>query len=222
MRVFAPAVTLGSTSSRPFGDGKRDGYVALALGGGVIYVTYFSNKHTLKLKRSIDGGASWLGRQTLSSVADAYTGASVAAGPDDAVVTYSTYDTHREWLAALRSGDDGAHWAGPRRIESMHLPWSGSPVLIREPNGIYLVLYSRCEDGSCKSFRLMLGQSRDGGATWPILEPVGGSSAYWVFGAGIAWMGWDIIMYGKVTNRGKTINIYSQVIEDLSPPPPPT
>ena len=211
--TFARAQKLGLTAYRPFGDGRRDGAVSLAIGGGVVYVLWSRDYGTLKLRRSPDAGAAWLARQTLSSDVNDGFDADVAAGPDDALVAFnSVFDGP----VTIDSTDDGQHWSSPARVQRADGD-SGeglTPVLAQIDDGTSLAAFADIAPHGSRD-EIEVVETSDRGATWPRGFVAGGSPARFFNPTGLVRLDRVVVAYYRVGKHYRT-NEYVQFADVLA------
>ena len=146
---FGEATTVAATLN------EFSGGSALAIGDGVIHVAYLRNDTELRVRRSLDGGSTWLNPNKISNrvVFDDIAGpklfAMVASG-NGAAVAYLNWNSPGEYLLLRHSSDAGASWSAPvslsavdrRQVWTPRLTWQG---------GTLRVAFTRCSlscDGS--------------------------------------------------------------------------
>ena len=150
---------------------------------GLLLATCYSGQGIL-LAASTDAGQTWTPRSNpiATPFADGLgpSEPQLAKLPDGRLLMLTRWDVRNErgahWgnIWAQWSSDDGATWTTARSaIHSM----SGQPAVSVMPDGALLVtLRDPRRDGSMQS--LVIGESRDGGATWKLSDADPGSMMY--------------------------------------------
>jgi hypothetical protein len=163
---FGTAKTVGTTTNNPRDtDVGHDGLATVAVGNGVVFVAYYPNSHTLKMRRTVDNGATWKKAKTVSSAVDGLEPASIVASGLKAVIAYTRGSGQATWTAIRRTIDKGATWKAEQTLAGSSLPASGDPVAA--VNGsTWRVAYLRCSNASCDTTAIYLRSSTNGGKTW--------------------------------------------------------
>jgi hypothetical protein len=193
--------------------------VAVTIGGGVVYVAWFRNEHTLVLRRRDVAGGAWSPAQAVSDRANGFAGASVAAGGDEALIGYSRYDRRRTWPVTERSPDDGVSWGAPRMIDTgdRSVPWAGYVVLERVAAGHYLAHLTACTTAACREWRLHECETTDAGSTWPGGYRPSGTPARFHFPTGLVKLDRVVAAYGRFVNRRGDVLIRAADHDTVSP-----
>lgn len=142
---------------------------------GLLLATCYSGQGIL-VTASTDAGQTWTPRSNpIAALFAAGLGPSepqLAKLPDGRLLLLTRWDTRSErgahWgnIWAQWSSDDGATWTTARSV--IH-NMSGQPAVAVMPDGALLVaLRDPRRDGSMQS--LVIGESRDGGATWKLSD----------------------------------------------------
>jgi hypothetical protein len=212
--TFAAPVSLGTTQNRPFSGTLLDGLVSVAIGDGVSHVAYFDRPHRLRVRRSLDDGATWGPSQRLgdSSVYGVF-GLSLVAGGDDAVIAYT--DRSRGFKVKTQvSLDRGVYWRRATRVSPRDVRWSGWPVAARRFAGSYLVAYELCADATCSKVTMRVVSTSDSGQSWPDGYAAGSRPARMMLPTGIGWTRRVILTYVLGTRGGRVYDVYAEAADD--------
>jgi len=160
--TFRTAIAL-ATTTRVWG-GFREGFPAVGIGTGVMYVAYYSATKTLRIRRSTDGGVKWATAVTLSTVGDGYA-PSLAAYGSTAIVGYAGTSGSDRYTVIRRTTDKGAHWGSPVSLNPLSSYKSWSPVLAVRGTR-WMAAYEKCLTSTCSSTGVYYRASTNGGSTW--------------------------------------------------------
>jgi len=145
---FGSIVALGTTTDRPLNNGSLyDGMPTPALGSGVIYVAYYVTGHSLRIRRSIDGGVHW-GTATTLATNGSGQDITVAAYGSIVLVGYSVPTSTDDYTVLRRSTDKGAHWAAPAYLSPKTAYRSFAPVITYRA-GAFRAAFERCTTSTC-------------------------------------------------------------------------
>jgi hypothetical protein len=161
---FSGRVSLGSTSSRS--SGLYEAWPAVAIGTGVVYVTYFASPKKLRIRRSTTSGATWKPAVTLATNGSGYQ-PSVAASGSTVIVGYAAMNSARTdaWAVTRRSTDKGASWRGVVALSTASSTPSFSPV-VSVRGSRWMAIYDRCTTSRCSNSDVFYRASTSGGRTW--------------------------------------------------------
>ena len=184
--TFSPAARIATGQVRD---------IKLAIGDDAIYAVYLARENdgsrSVRMRRSLDDGASWKAARTMGSDVfdDAFlevgTIPIVTAEDDQAYVAFisGSFDG-RPRLYFRRTTNEGQTWSPVTRLTG---PLSYNPradVTLR--GGIVRVAYVRCADYWCDAQNVKYKQSSDG-VTWGTPQTAGYSDLQsWVAGVGDA------------------------------------
>lgn len=218
---FGSPVTLGRTSNEPVGGDRRDGWATVAIGAdGAIHVAFFRRPDTLRLRRSLDSGDTWLGAQTMHGGANGFGGASLTAEGDRLVLGFSRFNGTRTWPVTRSSEDRGASW-GPTvavpTADGSRVRWGGYLVVSFAGPDHVLALFTSCVTDTCRKTRLHGLRTEDLGHTWPDRFVAGGSAARFLYPSGIEGDGRVALTFVRVTASG--VNLVAQAVQVDEPAP---
>lgn len=132
----------------------------------VVWVGLRGGGSQLYLNRSTDGGRTWTDQLQLSGKGQTVYGHRILQAGDRLVVIWQDKRTGRDRIYAVSSGDAGATWTAPTRVD--HLPDdlatdAFGPAVVASPTGEVLVAW---HDGRHGRNDIFVGRSTDGGRTW--------------------------------------------------------
>lgn len=161
---FGATTLIATTTNHPLSNhALYEGYPTLAAGTGVIYLAYFSASHTLRLRRSTTGGASWRSAVTIATNGSGYQPA-VAAYGSRALIGYALRTSKDVWTVVRRSIDKGAHWGSVVAISSASSYPSFAPVLTYR-SGAFRAAFEKCTSNSCSRSNVYYRSSTTG-SSW--------------------------------------------------------
>ncbi len=160
--TFNPASVLDTTANLI--GATAEARASVAIGSGVIYVSYISDSHTLKLRRSTDGGVTWHPAQTISTQATGLWGQDLAASGNTAVVAFARYVSPDVWIAYRRTSNRGVAWSGASNLTSPSAPTATNPI-VDVQGGTWRVLYTRCLVTDCSTAAIFVRTAPDA-QTW--------------------------------------------------------
>ncbi len=204
-RSFAAARTIGTTALRPYrGLEDLEGSVSAAFGaGGTAYVAWLSSTSRVLLRRTTDGGTTWVKPVTIDTRATALVLPWVAAsGPDVAIAYGAPSGTGAAAVFIRRSSDRGSHWTSRLRAAG---PANGAeaPAIALKGTVIRLA-YTACATAACSQARIMYRQSSNGGLTWSTDRALSASTKY-SFAAGIAQGRRIYVLYATYASSASTL-----------------
>jgi hypothetical protein len=198
---FAPAQTLATISSSYFRP------PSVAVGNGVIYVAYFSDATHVKLRRSIDNGATWKPARAIASdgsMADNIYALSVAASGSHAYVAYTAVNSTQTWIRYRRTTTKGSSWSALKNLSTPGANESEVPTLSLA-NSVLRAAYDQCSNASCTHSAIKY-QSSSNGTTWSAAQTASHAGPQWATPAGIGTAGKIIVLY-TADNGGNNPNI---------------
>jgi len=160
---FGRTITLGRTASHPLRDRALfEAYPTLAAGKGVLFAAFFSGPHTLRLRRSTDGGAHWSRAITVATNASA-DGVSVAAAGSTVLVGYAAVKGRDTWTVLRRSTNKGIRWGAAKALSAKSGAPSYAPVITYRA-GAFHAAFERCTTDACVSSAVYYRRSVSGTA----------------------------------------------------------
>lgn len=197
-------LTLGTSTNDRFGDGTAfDGQPDLAFGTGVVYAVWYSNDHTVLLRRSFNGGATWTPPTALETKAEG-RGASlrIAAAGSSAMIGYQYFDgTTNSYAAERRTSDSGSHWVARARVSTgTNAAWTEDVI---RAGGKWRIVYAQCLVDACDTGSGLWYRDSATATSWSTAsrfgnhltrpEPYGTTMAYAPTGkVWIAWAGFAL------------------------------
>jgi hypothetical protein len=165
---WASRQLVATTSNRPYGGTRsslREGFPSVAVASGVLYVSYFSATRTLKVRRSVDSGATFKAAKTLATNAGSWSPSSVAARGSTLVVGYAAVTSTDTWTVLRRSTDKGASWGSAISLNAKSSYRSWNPVVsVRGTR--WMAVYEKCTSSGCGASYVYYRASTNGGRTW--------------------------------------------------------
>jgi hypothetical protein len=156
---FAPARTLTNASDLS--------PASVAIGKGVIYFAYAAGSERIRVRRSLDAGASWSAPQRIRDKADAFDGVRMTADGKHAYIAYTAPNTAPNWwkVRYRRTTDRGTSWSRQRDLSPAS--WTASNPRISLQGGTVRAAFERCtpEWDICVDQRVFYRES-SGGITW--------------------------------------------------------
>lgn len=166
--TWLPRQHVATTSNRPYGSpwtSLREGYPAVAVASGVLYVAYFSSAGTLKLKRSTNSGVTLKSAISLATNTNSGSRPSAAAKGSTVVVGYAAATSSDTWTVVRRSTDKGAHWSSPSSLNARSSYRSWAPV-ITVRGSRWMAVYEKCTSSTCSASYVYYRASTNGGSSW--------------------------------------------------------
>jgi hypothetical protein len=162
---FGGTRSLSTTTNKPLSNtALREGWPSPAAGSGGIFVAYYSATHTLKYRRSADGGSTWASAKTLATNGEGFEAPSIATIGSTVVAGYAINSSGDFWTVIRRSTDKGAHWGSVVQISPQSSYPSFSPALVYRSSA-FRIVYERCNSNSCSTSDTWYRTSSTG-ATW--------------------------------------------------------
>jgi hypothetical protein len=161
--TFNNRIQLGTTTDKPY-TGLNEGYPVIGFGSGLIVVGYYTATHTLQIRRSTNGGASWATAQTIATNAAGDWPASVAATGSTVLVGYAIKTSTDEWTVFRRSINKGGTFASAVALSPSTSYPSFQPVLTFR-SGAFRAAFERCTSNTCAASATLYRGSTTG-ATW--------------------------------------------------------
>jgi hypothetical protein len=132
----------------------------------VVWVGVKGGRSVLYMNRSTDGGRTWTDPMPLTGQSRSVFGHQLYRAGDRMLLIWTDDLTERDRVYAISSGDGGATWTVPVRVD--HLPDSlatdaVAPAALLGDDGEVLVVW---QDGRNGRDDIFLGRSADGGRTW--------------------------------------------------------
>ena len=158
---------IATTTNRPYTGTQstlKEGYPAVAIASGVLYVTYFAASRALRIRASANYGATLKTAISLATNAASWA-SSVAASGSTVIVGYAGETSTDNWTVFRRSTDKGAHWGSVVSLNPSSSYWSGPPVLAVRGTR-WMAIYERCSSSSCAASYVNYRASTNGGSTW--------------------------------------------------------
>ena len=148
----------------------QDMGVAVAVGVGVIYAAYSTGEESLRLRRSLDDGATWQPAQVITDHAF-LPGISLTAAGTVAFVGFTAQPTEPSaWYRARYRGteDSGAHWSSPHNLASS--TWTSYDPDLNLQGNVLRAVFTRCtpEFDICVDERVFYRQLV--GSSWSAAE----------------------------------------------------
>jgi hypothetical protein len=146
--TWKPSARLGSTTQDYTGDNQYDGRPALAVGDGVVYLVWMGSRSAIKLRRSLDGGATWAPAITLETHARGSKTVRIAASGRAALVVFM-YDDGQgpSYTATVATSDAGATWTTRAKVSTGTTPALSGDVIFKAAK--WRIAYLQCGDDSC-------------------------------------------------------------------------
>lgn len=183
--TFLAAVQLATTASQPYGSSYYEGFPHVATGNGVVYVAWYQNLWTVRVRRSTDGGATWQPGLNVATDGNGYYLLDLAAAGSAAVLGYVKATASDIYTVVRRTSNKGASWLGPVAISSPSAAYAFHPLLSHR-NGVWRAVFERCSTNACTSSRTYYTESTNGGATWLPVALASKSTRPYVFPGGLA------------------------------------
>jgi hypothetical protein len=207
-RTFGEPVEIARTTNEPFeGNSVREGAPQIAFGRGAVYVSYFTDESTIKIRRSTDYGKTWGAATTIAT--DAFGGAdmSLDAAGSHVAIGYPRITTNI-FPVIRRSSNKGSTWSAPIEISSPNSPPAFEVRLLISGSGTWRAAFERCNTDSCTGSRTFLKTSHDAGRTWGTLEVASKTSREYAFPGGIAKAGANVgILYNALNAAGDMLDV---------------
>ena len=132
----------------------------------IVWVGLRNGRSRLYLSRSSDGGQTWADPVPLSGSSASVFGQRLVRSGERLLLVWQDTRTGKERIYAVGSGDGGATWSSPARVD--HLPAdsqtsANSPTAVLGPDGEALAVW---QDGRNGRDDIFVGRSPDGGRTW--------------------------------------------------------
>jgi hypothetical protein len=194
---FAPVQTLGTSTS------TADAPPTVAVGNGAIYVAYFSDDTHVKLRRSLDGGATWKPATAVASDGSVYhysEALSMTASGSHAYVAYTAANATQTWTRYRRTTNKGSTWSAVMDLSTPGAYISELPQLYLA-NSVLRAAYEQCSDSTCNHSAVMY-ESSSNGTSWSTPETASHSGPKWAATSGIGVAGKLIVLY--VADNGGT------------------
>ena len=161
--------------------------LAVAVGDGVIYAAYSVGFENLRLRRTLDNGATWSAQQLVTN--DAWIdGISMTAQGTHAYVAYTVSNDFPEFGQAVyrRTLNSGEGW-GPRLVLGP-ADWSTSDPDIGMAGGVLHAVFTRCtpEFDICPDERIFHRRSTTG-TSWTTPSRVSPTSMFDAFSPAVGW-----------------------------------
>lgn len=162
---FGATRSLSTTANKPLSNtALREGWPSPGAGSGGIFVAYYTDSHTLKYRRSADGGATWASAKTLATNGEGFEAPSIATVGSTVIAGYAIATSSDFWTVVRRSTDKGSHWGSVVQISPQSSYPSFSPVLVYRASA-FRIVYERCTSNSCSASDTWY-RSSSTGATW--------------------------------------------------------
>jgi len=149
----------------------------VAISVGVINVAYRTTNREVRLRRSIDNGASWQPAQTILTNARGAIDLASTQGGYEVLIGYSVFSARGDAYVAIRRSTDRGRsgtWEAPILLSPRLGPAEGDPVLSNRA-GLWRVAYTRCNNLQCSNQSVVFRQSGNG-LVWSSPEQVTGSA----------------------------------------------
>ncbi len=169
---------------------------AVAVGNGVIYVAYYTDNDTVKVRRSVNDGASWLAATTIANNASIFPNLqalTITAVGSKAYVGFTVDDGSHEWTRYRQTTNSGSSWAGQRDISPPGTNPSIIPTLTLR-GGVLYGAYSQCFDSACNNTKVMY-RSRPSSGSWSAPAQASHAGADWADPVGVGKTGRVIVLY---------------------------
>jgi len=183
---------------------------AVAVEGSKVYVVWEDNKpgyYEIYLRRSLDGGNSWLAEQRLTFNAGFSANPALAVDGANVCIVWEDDTTANTEIYFRKSTDSGATWQAAKKLTN-NAGYSGHPAIAMNGKIIYVVW----EDNTSGNREIYLKCSTDGGATWPLTKRLTYSvGTSW--DAGVACSGSNVYVIWADSTPGN-FDIYFKKSED--------
>ncbi len=201
--TFKTAKSIDTTTNQPDFSGVKDGYAAVALGGGAIQVAYLKSNTVVKLRRSTDNGTTWKTAQSLATNAYHLSTIGLAASGSKTVLAYNANSGTKFWIAVRRSTDKGAHWTTATRLTSQSTAQTDSP-LVAVTGTTWRIAWLSCPGACVDTSTVYLASSTIGGSTWGAASPVSRIEDGYAAPAGVAFASNLLVMYSTFVVVGSS------------------
>jgi hypothetical protein len=173
---------------------------AVAVADGVIYIAYLPDivGSKVRVRRSLDGGATWSRPARIGENFPIGSMTIVAEG-SEVYVGYAERDRYNVWTAIKRSGDAGVTWDRRVDLSAPTANPSFTPVL-NVHHGVVRAAFERCMDRTCVYSAIFFRRSTNG-YDWTAEErvtPGPGDRAV----AGVGFVGRNIVAYSVNSDAG--------------------
>lgn len=169
-------------------DGGIQPEPVLALSGTRVHVAYLeeggSGESLVRVRSSVDSGASWGNVRTLTTKGDRVRPSIAASGATVVVAFGVLTTTGDQYVVSRKSTDIGVTWAAATAISSASLTPSAGPVLTYA-GGTWYAAVERCATNACLSTAAVLTQSTTA-SSWPASTRVSTSSSVFALPEAIA------------------------------------
>lgn len=212
--AFGAPQSIGSTTLSPFTRlADLDALPAVAFGaGGRGYVAWSSSPTRLLVRRTPDGGRSWLAAQKIDATADGYSRPWLAAYGSGVAVAYGARPVSDQPAVVFvrRSSDGGETWAS-RRLASAAPATSSFDPAVTIKGKVLRLAYAQCTSSACTRARLWYRQSADGGVSWSRASALTGTSTY-AYPVGVAATSRILVLYDAATSSSaETGTLYLRI-----------
>jgi hypothetical protein len=206
---FLSTVSIGTTTAKPYDSSYLEGFPQVAAGNGVLYIAWYSTDATLRVRRSTNGGSSWLAGANVATDGSGYH-LDLAASGSSAVLGYARLVPGDIYAVVKRTADKGAHWSATLAISSPATPYAFPPVLSFR-NGVWRAAFERCTTDACVASRTYYTQSSNGGATWSGATIASTPTRPFVFPGGVGFAGKIILLLGDYKTDVDDADVYVRV-----------
>ncbi len=189
---FSGADLLASAGGRP----------ALAIGEEVIYAAYSVGDNKLRIKRSLNDGATWSTPVTITSDTDTLEEWSITAEGSHAYVGYMSATDYYD-LRYRRTTDRGASWSSEMSLSPPEWEVYGPQISLE--GGVLRATFSRQTVIQDMVFEgpVFFSRSADG-LNWSTPSRVSPKSMLGAYAAGVTHAGSTIVLYSGETELGLT------------------
>ncbi len=192
--TWPAAVEIGKTTSQPYGNGNGfEAFPVLAAGTGIVHLVYYGTIATIDLKRTANGGTSWVGPGVLETSGSGFA-PSLAASGTSVVLGYAIYKSGDQYAVVKRSVDSGAHWSSAIPLSAAGGAWEYQPVVSVAGTTWRAVLEADANVAGTAS-AVWYRQSTDGGASWSTSVKVSTSTRPYAAPGGVTYAGRTIVAY---------------------------
>ena len=176
---------------------------AVAVGDGVIYVAYHVNATDIRLRRSLNNGASWLSAVTMgnngteSPSIDTMTATAVG---ERAFIGFTVHEGTQSWTRYKRTNNSGGTWSAQLDISPPSANPGLSPELTLQGSNLYAV-YEQCVMANCNGTKVMYRTKTLSGA-WSAPVQASHSGPAWASPAGVGRATKILVLYAA--DNGET------------------
>jgi hypothetical protein len=185
----------------------------VAVGDGVVYAAYFIDETRIRVRRSLDGGASWKSATTVAdngSQHETIDALALTADGSLAYVGFTFENASGMGVRYRRSTDKGASWAAPADLASPSTSPRFRPRLSLR-GGVVRAAFVRCTTPACGGAAVFYRQSTNG-TSWSAAEKASHNATNWAWPAGVGFAGKVIVLYeahnGGTSPYGPNVDVY--------------